>query len=92
MTPHLRVLADALTCYGPITTQAPCDLGLHTNARAWALSVDVEVALLASLGSMPRAGWAQTQVPMALGVSVHWADYWVIGAGGMDHVPAAMPT
>ena len=41
---------------------------------------------------MRDAWWALTKDPMAFGVYVHRADYLVIGVGGMDHLPAAVPT
>lgn len=49
--------------------------------------------LLARQGWTARdAWWGMTKDPMGFGVYVHRADALVIGVGGMDQLPAAIPT
>jgi hypothetical protein len=93
---HLLVLADSLAFHGPEQTESPLHSGLYPNVCARALAADgspVQVDLVARQGWTARdAWWALTKDPMAFGVYVHRADFLVIGVGGMDHLPAAVPT
>lgn len=92
---HLLVLADSLAFHGPEQTESPEHPGLYPQVCAAALAKDgpVQVDLVARQGWTARdAWWALTKDPMAFGVYVHRADWLVIGVGGMDHLPAAIPT
>ncbi len=93
MTRHLLVLADSLAFHGPVDAQAPTHPDLYPNVCARALGTDVKVDLVARFGWTARdAWWALTRDPMAFGVYVHRADFLVLGVGGMDQLPAAVPT
>ena len=93
VTTHLLVLADSLAFHGPTDTHPPTHPDLYPNVCARAIGSDVTVDLLARQGWTARdTWWALTKDPMAFGVYVHRADYLVIGVGGMDHLPAAIPT
>lgn len=93
---HLLVLADSLAFHGPNQTHSPDHPGLYPQVCAAALGtahMPVSVDLLARQGWTARdAWWALTKDPMGFGTYVHRADYLVIGVGGMDHLPAAIPT
>lgn len=93
---HLLVLADSLSFHGPDHAHPPTDPRLYPQVCAAHLAsgdVEVHVDLLARQGWTARdAWWGLTKDPMAFGVYVHRADYVVIGVGGMDHLPAAIPT
>lgn len=90
---HLLVLGDSLSFHGPDRTEVPTHPGLYPNVCAAALGPDVGVDLLARPGWTARdAWWALTKDPMAWGVYVPRADYLILGVGGMDHLPAAVPT
>jgi len=92
---HLLVLADSLAFHGPQQTESPLNRGLYPQVCAATLAKDgpVQVDLVARQGWTARdAWWALTKDPMAFGVYVHRADWLVLGVGGMDHLPAAMPT
>jgi hypothetical protein len=96
VTRHLLVLADSLSFHGPSDTHSPEHPDLYPQVCARGLGVDgeeVSVDLVARQGWTARdAWWAFTKDPMAFGVYVHRADFLVIGVGGMDHLPAAIPT
>lgn len=93
---HLFVLGDSLAFHGPDLTHPPDHPGLYPQVCARALSTAddvVSVDLLARQGWTARdAWWGLTKDPMAFGTYVHRADYVVLGIGGMDHLPAAIPT
>lgn len=90
------MLADSLAFHGPERTESPEHPGLYPQVCAATLADSagsVRVDLVARQGWTARdAWWALTKDPMAFGVYVHRADWLVIGVGGMDHLPAAMPT
>ncbi len=91
MTGRLLVLGDSLTFHGP---QGPVPI---TDARLWpqlagtALGRDVD--LLARQGWTARdAWWALTKDPVAWSVLLPRADVLVLAVGGMDALPAHLPT
>lgn len=90
---HLLVLGDSLSFHGPERTEVPTHAGLYPNVCAAALGPDVAVDLLARPGWTARdAWWALTKDPVAWGVYVPRADFLLLGVGGMDQLPAAVPT
>lgn len=97
MNRHLFLLADSLAFQGPGQPLPPTDVRLYPNVCARLLAEEgwgsVGVDLLARQGWTARdAWWGMTKDPMAFGVYVHRADALVIGVGGMDQLPAAIPT
>ena len=91
MGKHLFVLADSLAFHGPERIEVPTDPRLYPQVCAAALGVDVD--LVAREGWTARdAWWALTKDPMAYGVYLPRADYVVNGVGGMDQLPASVPT
>jgi diglucosylglycerate octanoyltransferase len=90
---HLLVLGDSLAFHGPQRAERPTDPRLYPNVCASELGGDVGVDLLARLGWTARdAWWAITKDPVAWGVYLPRADGLLIGVGGMDHLPAVVPT
>jgi hypothetical protein len=90
---HLLVLGDSLAFHGPEHTEVPTHPGLYPNVCAASLGPDVAVDLLARLGWTARdAWWAITKDPVGWGVYVPRAGGLVLGVGGMDHLPAVIPT
>lgn len=97
MRRHLFLLADSLAFQGPGQPVPPTDERLYSNVCARLLTEagwgSVTVDLVARQGWTARdAWWGMTKDPMAFGVYVHRADALVIGVGGMDQLPAAIPT
>ena len=97
MDRHLFLLADSLAFQGPGQPVPPTDERLYPNVCARGLAANgwgpVAVDLLARQGWTARdAWWGMTKDPMAFGVYVHRADALIIGVGGMDQLPAAVPT
>lgn len=91
MGAHLFVLADSLAFHGPERIENPTDSRLYPQVCAKAL--DAEVDLVAREGWTARdAWWALTKDPVAYGVYLPRADYVVLGVGGMDQLPASVPT
>jgi len=87
----LLVLADSLAFHGPEDTHSPLHPALYPQVCARELGLEVD--LLARPGWTARdAWWALTKDPMGFGVYLPRADALVIGVGGMDHLPAAIPT
>jgi len=85
------VLADSLSFHGPDDTHSPLHPSLYPQVCARILGTNVD--LLARQGWTARdAWWALTKDPMGFGVYLPRADSLVIGVGGMDHLPAAVPT
>ncbi len=88
---HAFVLADSLAFHGPERIEIPTDPRLYPQVCANGLEADVD--LVAREGWTARdAWWALTKDPMAYGVYLPRADYVVIGVGGMDQLPASVPT
>lgn len=87
----LLVLADSLAFHGPEDTHSPLHPGLYPQICAAHLGASVD--LLARQGWTARdAWWALTKDPMGFGVYLPRAEYVVLGVGGMDQLPAAIPT
>ena len=94
---HVLVLGDSLSFHGPDQPYRPSDPRLYPNVMAAvladALGTPVHADLVARIGWTARdAWWAVTKDPQVWGELVPRADALVLGVGGMDHLPAAMPT
>lgn len=94
---RLLVLADSLSYFGPEGSVPPADPRLYPQVIADALADSTgepwQVDLVAGLGWTMRDGWwALTKDPRAWGEALPRADAVVIGLGGMDALPAAIPT
>ena len=97
MARHLFVIGDSLAFHGPGAMDAPFHRDLYPQVCAARLAEaagqPVDVDLLARQGWTARdAWWALTKDPQSFGRYIHRADWMVIGIGGMDHLPAAVPT
>ena len=91
MTGRLLVLGDSLTYHGPTGPE------LVTDPRLWpqqvAASTGRRLDLLARQGWTARdAWWALTKDPVAWSVLLPRADVLVLAVGGMDALPASLPT
>ncbi|MGN6611248.1 MAG: diglucosylglycerate octanoyltransferase [Angustibacter sp.] len=91
MTGRLLVIGDSLTYHGPSGPE------LVTDARLWpqrvAAATGRRVDLLARQGWTARdAWWALTKDPVAWSVLLPRADVLVLAVGGMDSLPASVPT
>ncbi len=94
---HVLVLADSLAFHGPDRPHPPSDPRLYPQVMAAALSEQlgnpVGADLVARLGWTARDGWwALSRDPRVWGELLPRADALVLGLGGMDHLPAAVPT
>ena len=88
---RIFVLADSLAFHGPERIENPTDSRLYPQVCAKALGAEVD--LVAREGWTARdAWWGLTKDPVAYGVYLPRADYVVIGVGGMDQLPASVPT
>lgn len=93
MAGHLLVLGDSLTYHGPGRPEFPADARLWPNITARLLPGTPEVDLHARLGWTARDGWwAVTRDPTCWGRDVPRASGIVVALGGMDQLPAAIPT
>lgn len=89
--PRLLVIGDSLTFHGPDQAHPPRDPRLWPS-RAAAL-VGGAVDLAAGVGWTAReAWWAITRDPMVWGEYLPRADALILAVGGMDALPAAIPT
>jgi hypothetical protein len=89
---HVLILGDSLTFHGPDRAHPPSDARLWPNAMARGLG-DAHVDLAAGIGWTARdAWWAVTRDPMVWGEYLPRADALVLAVGGMDALPAAVPT
>ena len=91
MTGRLLVIGDSLTYHGPSGPE------LVTDPRLWPQRVarppGAGVDLLARQGWTARdAWWALTKDPVAWSVLLPRADVLVLAVGGMDSLPASVPT
>ena len=90
---QVLVIADSLAYHGPTQYEVPSDPRLYPNVMAAALGPDVAAHLIARPGWTSRdAWWALTKDPQVWGELLPKADALVIGVGGMDQLPAAIPT
>ena len=87
----LLVLGDSLAFHGPDRPYPPHDDRLFPQVAARNLGVSVD--LLARPGWTARdAWWALTKDPVAWGQYLPRAKYVLVAVGGMDALPAAVPT
>jgi diglucosylglycerate octanoyltransferase len=88
---RLLVIGDSLTYHGPTGPEPTTDARLWPNLVAAQLGTRVD--LLARQGWTARdAWWAVTKDPVAWSVLVPRAGALVIAVGGMDALPASIPT
>lgn len=88
---NVLVIGDSLTFHGPDQAHRPTDPRLWPNIMADDLGAHVDVA--AGVGWTARdAWWALTRDPLIWGEYLPRADALVIAVGGMDALPAAVPT
>lgn len=88
---RLLVIGDSLTYHGPTGPEPTTDPRLWPNLVAARLGTSVD--LLARQGWTARdAWWAVTKDPVAWSVLVPRAAVLVIAVGGMDALPASIPT
>ena len=94
---HVLVLGDSLTFQGPQGIVAPTDPRLFPNLAAAQIAVQfgspVKVDLVAREGWTSRdAWWALTKDPVVFGTYLTRASAVIIAVGGMDQLPAVIPT
>ncbi len=94
---HVLVLGDSLTFHGPQGIVSPSDPRLFPNIAAAHLALKlgapVEVDLVAREGWTSRdAWWALTKDPVVFGIYLPRASAVIIEVGGMDQLPAVIPT
>jgi hypothetical protein len=88
---RLLVIGDSLTYHGPAGPEPTTEARLWPNLVAAQLGTRVD--LLARAGWTARdAWWAITKDPVAWSVLVPRAGALVIAVGGMDALPASIPT
>ncbi len=87
----MLVLGDSLTFHGPHRAEPLTDPRLWPNVVAATLGAHVDV--VARLGWTSRdAWWAVTKDPNVWSVLLPRADVLVLAVGGMDQLPASVPT
>lgn len=85
------MLGDSLAFHGPSQAGLLTHPGLFPNVLGRLL--DAEVDTIARLGWTARdAWWAVTRDPYVYSVLLPRADVVVLAVGGMDHLPASLPT
>lgn len=85
------VIGDSLAFHGPTQKELLTHPGLFPNVLGRLL--DAEVDTVARLGWTARdAWWALTRDPHLYSVLLPRADVVVLAIGGMDHLPASLPT
>lgn len=94
---HVLVLGDSLAFQGPQGIVAPTDPRLFPNLAVAQIAVEfgspVEVDLVAREGWTTRdAWWALTKDPVVFGTYLPRASAVIIAVGGMDQLPAVIPT
>ena len=88
---RVLVIADSLAFHGPEKPELLTEPRLWPNLLAADLGVDVDWAV--GLGWTARdAWWALTKDPVVYSILVPRADAVLIVIGGMDHLPAMLPT
>ena len=91
VVPHLLVIADSLAFHGPERAERPSDARLYPQVAGRILNAEVD--LVARQGWTARDGWwALTKDPIVWGEYLPRADHLLIGVGGMDQLPAPVPT
>ena len=89
--PRILLLGDSLTFHGPRGPLLLTDPRLFPNLIAAQLGAEVDV--VSRLGWTTRdAWWAMTKDPRVWSILLPAADALVVTVGGMDHLPAAVPT
>ena len=94
---HVLVLGDSLTFQGPQGIVAPTNPRLFPTLAAAQIAVEfgspMEVDLIAREGWTSRdTWWALTKDPVAFGTYLPRASAVIIAVGGMDQLPAVIPT
>src|SRR6266550_3875588 len=93
MSRRVLLLADSLAFHGPERGELLTHPGLYPNAMARALGADVRADVVARLGWTSRHAWeALTRDPDVYSVLLPRADAVVLAVGGMDYLPAILPT
>ncbi|MGH3328625.1 MAG: GDSL-type esterase/lipase family protein [Streptomycetales bacterium] len=88
---RILVLGDSLCFHGPERPEVITHPGLFPNVLGRAIGAEVDV--VARLGWTARdVWWALTRDPNVWGRLVPRADAVVIAVGGMDQLPASVPT
>ncbi len=88
---HLLVVGDSTAFHGPTQAELLTHPGLFPNVLGELL--DLEPDVVARLGWTARdAWWALTRDPHVYSVLLPRADAVVLAVGGMDHLPASLPT
>jgi len=88
---NVLVLGDSLAFHGPSQRELLTHPGLFPNVLGRLL--DAEVDTVARLGWTARdAWWAVTRDPYVYSVLLPRADVVVLAVGGMDQLPASLPT
>lgn len=88
---HVLVVGDSTAFHGPERAELLTHPGLFPNVLGRLLGSDVDT--VARLGWTARdAWWALTRDPYVYSVLLPRADAVVLAVGGMDHLPAALPT
>lgn len=91
MTRHVLVVADSLAFHGPERAELLTEPRLYPNVMARLL--DVRVDVVARRGWTARdAWWALTKDPLVYSVFLPRASAVVLAVGGMDYLPAVLPT
>jgi hypothetical protein len=88
---RVLVVADSLAFHGPEQPELLTHPDLYPNVLARAL--DAEVDVVSRFGWTARdAWWALTKDPNVYSILLPRADAVVLGVGGMDSLPASLPT
>ena len=87
----LLVVADSLAFHGPERGELSTHPGLYGNVAAAALGTTLD--LVARRGWTARdAWWALTKDPLVYSVLLPRAEAVLLAVGGMDYLPAVLPT
>lgn len=87
----LLVIADSLAFHGPERGELSTHPGLFGNVAATELSTTLD--LVARRGWTARdAWWAMTRDPLVYSVLLPRAEAVLLAVGGMDYLPAVLPT
>ena len=93
MSQHVLVIGDSLAYHGPDRPHVLTEPRLWPNVAAAEFGAGTQIDLVARLGWTARdAWWAVTKDPYLWGAVLPRADALVISVGGMDQLPAAVPT